>query len=56
MVAVASDFRNASSRAMGGVVGLIHRLDERGFRYTRNGDLCAYVNLRALARPEDQKD
>ena len=49
VVAVASDFRKASSRAMGRFVGLIHRLNERGFRYTRNGNTCAYC-IRQPAR------
>ena len=41
---------------MGGFVGLIHRLGGRRFGCTRDDDPYAYVDLRALARPEDQED
>ena len=49
VVAVVSDFRKARSS---GFVGSTHRLGGRRFGCTRNDDLCAPVDLRALARPE----
>ena len=49
VVAVVSDFRKARS---GGFIGPTHRLGGRRFGCTRDDDLFAHVDLRALARPE----